>query len=167
MKPSSLPPVACRPARRLWVWALLLVPLLLLVTVTATITSLFHLVSDVRALSNGVMKSSCVEWRQNIAVNANWLTVGAVRAGLSRIKLDPGARTALQSIRSAAVGGLSRGIGILATGSCSHARCRRLGHDRPGLATRGRSAGPPEPGRDLFADQKHFCPSREMLRDGV
>jgi hypothetical protein len=50
------------------------------------------------------MKSSGVEWRQRIALNAGHLTLGAVRAGLAHARLDPGARAALQSVRSAEVG---------------------------------------------------------------
>jgi hypothetical protein len=50
------------------------------------------------------MKSSGVEWRQQIALNAGRLTLGAVRAGLSCVKLDPVTRAALQSIRTAGVG---------------------------------------------------------------
>lgn len=108
MNPSSLPPASHCPARHQWLWALLVVLLLLpgilLVTVAATVASFFHLGSDAQALRNGLMKSSGVVWQQNIAVNANWLTLGAVRAGLSRVKLDPGAQAALRSVRSAGVG---------------------------------------------------------------
>jgi hypothetical protein len=104
MNPSSLPPVAHRSARRLWLWLFVLAPLLFFLALAAGVASFFHLGSDVRALRNGLMKSSGVEWRQKIAVNANYLTLGAVRAGLSCVKLDPGAHAALQSVRSAGVG---------------------------------------------------------------
>ncbi|MGH7994462.1 MAG: hypothetical protein ACREDQ_13150, partial [Limisphaerales bacterium] len=52
----------------------------------------------------GLMKSSGVEWRQRIALNAGYFTLGAARAGLSFVKLEPGARAAVQSVRSAGVG---------------------------------------------------------------
>ena len=104
MTPSSLPPVARRPSRRLWLLAFLVVPLLLLGLLAAGVASCFRLSSDSRALRNELIQSSGVEWRQQIALNANWLTLGAVRAGLSCVRLDPGARAALQSVRSAGVG---------------------------------------------------------------
>ena len=104
MNPSPVPPVRRLPARRLWLWALLLTPVLLLVVLGVGVASCFHLGSDAWALRDGLMKSGSVEWRQKITLNANYLTVGAVRAGLSFVKLDPGARAALQSVRSAGVG---------------------------------------------------------------
>jgi len=104
MNPSSLPPVVRPPARRLWLWAFLVTPLLLLVLLAAGVASFFHLGSDARALRNGLIKSSGVEWRQRIVVNAGHLTLGAVRAGLSCVKLDPAVRAALQSVRTAGVG---------------------------------------------------------------
>lgn len=103
MNPSS-PPVTRRSARRFWLWGLLATPLLLLVLLVAGVASCFRLGSDARALRNGLIKSSGVEWRQQIALNAGRLTLGAVRAGLSCVKLDPGARAALQSVRNAGVG---------------------------------------------------------------
>jgi hypothetical protein len=104
MNPSSNPPVPHRPARRLWLWAILTTPLLLLVLLVAGVASFFHPGSDARALRNGLMNSSGVEWRQRIVVNAGHFTLGAVRAGLSCVKLDPGARAAIQSVRTAGVG---------------------------------------------------------------
>jgi hypothetical protein len=104
MNPSSLPPATHRPARRLWLWGLLATPFLLLVVLAAVVANCFRLGSDARALRNELIKSSGVEWRQQIALNAGCLTLGAVRAGLSCVRLDPGARAALQSIRSAGVG---------------------------------------------------------------
>jgi hypothetical protein len=104
MNPTSPPPATRRSARRLWLWGLLATPLLLLLLLGAGVASFFYLGSDARALRNGLMKSSGVEWRQQIALNAGCLTLDAVRAGLSRARLDPGARAALQSVRSAEVG---------------------------------------------------------------
>jgi hypothetical protein len=104
MNPTSPPPATRRSARRLWLWGLLATPLLLLLLLGAGVASFFYLGSDARALRNGLMKSSGVEWRQQIALNAGHFTLGAVRAGLSRVQVDPGARAALQSVRSAEVG---------------------------------------------------------------
>jgi len=55
-------------------------------------------------LRNELIKSSGVEWRQQIALNAGHFTLGAARVGLSCARLDPGARAALQSVRTAGVG---------------------------------------------------------------
>ena len=104
MNPSSSPPPTRPPARRLWLWAFLAVPLSLLIVVAAWVYSCFHLSSDVRVLRNALTRSTGVEWREQIALNANWLTLGAIRAGLSNVKLDPAARAALQSVCSAGVG---------------------------------------------------------------
>ncbi len=104
MNPSSRPPVTRRSVRRLWLWGLLAAPLLLLVLLAAGVASCFRLGSDARTLRNELIKSSGVEWRQQIALNAGRLTLGAVRAGPSCARLDPGARAALQSIRTAGVG---------------------------------------------------------------
>ena len=104
MNPTLPPPATRRSARRFWLWGLLATPLLLLLLVGTGVASCFYLGSDARALRDGLMKSSGIEWRQQIALNAGHLTLGAVRAGLSRARLDPGARAALQSVRSAEVG---------------------------------------------------------------
>jgi len=104
MNPTSPPPAARRPARRLWLWGILATPLLLLLLLGAGVASLFHLGSDVRALRNELIKSRGGEWRQQIALNAGRLTLYAVRVGLAGVRLDPGARAALQSIQTAGVG---------------------------------------------------------------
>jgi hypothetical protein len=104
MNPPSSPPATGRSARRLWLWGLLATPLLLLLLLGAGVASFFHLGSDARVLRNELIESSGVEWRQQIALNAGYLTLGVVRAGLSFVKLEPGARAAVQSVRSAGVG---------------------------------------------------------------
>ncbi|HUA67046.1 MAG TPA: hypothetical protein VMA13_00745 [Candidatus Saccharimonadales bacterium] len=104
MNPTSTPPAARRPARRLWLWGLLATALLLFLLLGAGVAGFFCPGSDFRALRNGLIKSSGVEWRQQIALNASYPVLGAVRAGLSYVKLDPGARAALQSIQTAGVG---------------------------------------------------------------
>jgi hypothetical protein len=104
MNPPSLPPVSRRPARRLWLWGLLATALLLPVLLAVVVANCFRLSSDTRALRNELIASSGGEWQQQIALNAGYLTLGAVRAGLSCFPLNPGARAALQSVRSAGVG---------------------------------------------------------------
>ena len=104
MNPSSHLPRTRSSAWRLWLWGLLLTPFLLLGLLGACVASCFRLSADARAVRNELIKSSGVEWRQQIALNAGWLTLGAVRAGLSCVRLDPAARAALQSIHGAGVG---------------------------------------------------------------
>ena len=104
MNPSSLPPVICPPNRRFWLWAFLLVPVVVLILLVAWIASFFHLDSDARALRNGLMGASGVEWRQRIALNTGYFALGAVRTGLSFLKLEPGAHAVIESVRGAGVG---------------------------------------------------------------
>jgi len=104
MNSTSPSPGARRPARRLWLWSILATLLLLLLLLGAGVASFFYLGSDVRTLRDGLIQSSGVEWRQQIALNADRLTFFAIRVGLSAVRLDPGARAALQSIQTAGVG---------------------------------------------------------------
>lgn len=97
-------PATRRSAWRLWLWALLAAPLLLLILFGTLVADCFCLPSEARALRNELIRSSGVEWQQQIALNADTLTLGAVRAGLSLVRLDPGARAAAQSVRTAGVG---------------------------------------------------------------
>jgi hypothetical protein len=82
----------------------LVTPLLLIVPLVVGVVSCFRLSSDTRALRDELIKSSGVEWQQQIALNAGRLTLGAIRAGLSCVRLDSGARAALQSVHAAGVG---------------------------------------------------------------
>jgi hypothetical protein len=104
MNPSPVPPVVRPPAKRLWLRYILAALLLLTVVIAVEVVSCFHLSSDAKALRNSLIKSSGVEWRQQIALNAGGLTLSAVRAGLSFVNLDAGARAALQSVRGAEAG---------------------------------------------------------------
>jgi hypothetical protein len=104
MNASFHPPKTRPSARRLWLWCLLVTPLLLLGLLGAGVASCFRLGADARAMRNGLIKSSGVDWRQQIALNTGWLTWSAVRAGLSWVRLNPAARAALQSIHGAGVG---------------------------------------------------------------
>jgi hypothetical protein len=104
MNPSPVPPVVRPPAKRLWLRGILVVLLLLPVVIAVEAVSCFHLSADTKALRNSLIKSSGVEWRQQIALNAGGLTLSAVRAGLSFVNLDAGARAALQAVRGTEVG---------------------------------------------------------------
>jgi hypothetical protein len=101
------PPQLSTPRRsplRLWLWGLLVTPFLLLALLGAGVASCFRLSSDTRAVRNALFKASGIEWRQQIALNAGYLTVGAARAGLSCLRLDPAAHAALQTVHAAGVG---------------------------------------------------------------
>ena len=75
-----------------------------IVTVALGVTSYFRLSSDTRALRNGLVESSGVDWHQKIALNVGGLTLGAARGGLSFVHLDERARAALQTVRGVEVG---------------------------------------------------------------
>ena len=92
------------PTKRLWLRCVLAALLLLLVVIAVEVVSWFHLSFDTKALRNSLIKSSGIEWRQRITLNAGGITLSAVRAGLSFVHLDAGARAALQSVRGAEVG---------------------------------------------------------------
>ena len=92
------------PAKRLWLRVMLVALLLLPIVIALEVVNCFHLSSDTRALRNSLIKSSGVAWRQRIALHAGGLTLSAVRAGLSFVHLDAGARAALQSVRGAEMG---------------------------------------------------------------
>ncbi len=104
MNSSPAPSVVRLPAKRVWLRCVLAALLLLTAVIAVEVVSCFHLSSDTRALRNSLIKSSGVEWRQRIALHAGGLTLSAVRAGLSFVHLDAGARAALQSVRGAEVG---------------------------------------------------------------
>jgi hypothetical protein len=78
--------------------------LLLFIILAAMVADCFRLPPEIRALRNELARPGDFEWRQQIALNANVLTLGIVRAGLACVRLDPGARAAVQSVRSAGVG---------------------------------------------------------------
>lgn len=107
MNPPPAPPLIRPPASRGWLWvglAVLLVPLVALGVLAAGVVSYFHLSSDTRALRNGLMEASGVEWRQQIGLNIGSVTLGVVRAGLSFAPLDSEARAAVQTVRGVEVG---------------------------------------------------------------
>jgi len=83
---------------------MLLIPLVVLGVIALGVASYFHLSSDTRALRNGLMKASGVEWRQHIGLNIGRGTFGVVRTGLSFVPLDPKAQAAIQAARGVEVG---------------------------------------------------------------
>ena len=87
-----------------WIGLSLLAPFVVVGGMILGVASYFHLSSDTRALRNGLMEASGVEWRQQIGLNIGRFTFGAVRAGLSFVTLDPEARAAVQAVRGAEVG---------------------------------------------------------------
>lgn len=82
----------------------LLIPLVALGTIALGVASYFRLSSDTRAMRDGVMKASGVEWQQNIGLNIGGGTFGLVRAGLSFVELEPEARAAIKAVRGVEVG---------------------------------------------------------------
>jgi len=82
----------------------LLLPFGALVVMVLGVVSYFHLSSDTRALRNGLVEASGVEWRQQIGLNIGGFTFGAVRAGLAFVPLDPEARAAVETVRGAEIG---------------------------------------------------------------
>ncbi len=101
--PSDIPATR-RPARRLWLWGLLAAPLLVLIALAVMVADCFRLAPEARTLRDELMLSSGAEWQRAIVLNANALTVGVIRAGLSCVRLDPEARAAVQSVGNAGVG---------------------------------------------------------------
>ena len=79
-------------------------PVLLLLLLAAAVVSCFHLSPEARVLRDSVNQASGVTWRQRLTLHAGYFTLGAIRAGLSRVRLDPAARAALQSVDAAGVG---------------------------------------------------------------
>ena len=101
------PPLIRPPARRQWICvglAVLLFPIFALGVIALGVASYFHLSSDTRALRNGLLKASGVEWRQHIGLNIGSTTLGVVRAGLAFAPLDAKARAAVQALRGVEVG---------------------------------------------------------------
>jgi len=87
-----------------WVGLTILLPFVAVALMAKGVASYFHLSSDSRALRNGLMEVSGVEWRQQIGLNIGGPTFGVLRAGLPFLSLDHEARAAMQAIRGAEVG---------------------------------------------------------------
>lgn len=107
MNPTPQSPLIRPLARRPWFWiglVFLLIPFVALGVIALGAASYLHLSSDMRALRNGLMKASGVEWRQNLGLNLGSMTLGVVRAGLSLAPLDAQAQAAVQTVRGVEVG---------------------------------------------------------------
>jgi hypothetical protein len=106
MNPQTTDSLVRPSARRalFWIGLTLALPLVTVVAIALGVASYFHLSSDTRAVRDGLMEASGVEWRQQIGLNIGGLTFGAVRAGLAFVPLDAEARAAVQAVRSAEVG---------------------------------------------------------------
>ncbi len=107
MNPTPESPLVRPLTRRPWFWvglALLLFPCVALGVIALGAASYLHLSSDTRALRNGLMKASGVEWRQNIGLNLGSMTLSVVRVGLAFAPLDAQARAAMQTLRDVEVG---------------------------------------------------------------
>jgi hypothetical protein len=72
--------------------------------VTSSLTGCFRVSSDVGALRDSVMKAAHAEREERIEIGVGPLTLNLARAGLAFVDLDPEARTALHTVRSAEVG---------------------------------------------------------------
>jgi hypothetical protein len=104
MNPPSAPPVNRLRTEYRWLWGLVAVVLLLPVLLAVGVASYFLPSSDTKALRNGLIRSSGVEWQRRIALNVGGFTLGAVRTGLSFANLDAEARAALQAVRGVEFG---------------------------------------------------------------
>jgi hypothetical protein len=67
-------------------------------------TGCFRVSSDLRALREGILKSSPADWKEEIEVGVGALTLSVARAGLGFLDLPSEARTALDAARGAEVG---------------------------------------------------------------
>lgn len=103
MNLSSYPPTPRHSGRRFGLQILIISILLVLVSLAAWVFSLFHLSPEIRLLRDQLTRAGGPVWRQQIALNANLFTLGAIRTGLSGVRLDPAARAALQSVHAAGV----------------------------------------------------------------
>jgi len=107
MNPLPSPPLIRPPAKRRWLWVVLVlmaIPLIALGGLALGVASYFHLSSDTRTLRNELTQASEAEWRQQIGLNIGSMTLGAVRGGLSFAPLDPRAKAALRGVRGIEVG---------------------------------------------------------------
>ena len=68
------------------------------------LTGCFKVSSDIGAMRDSVMKAAHAEREERIEIGVGPLTLNLARAGLAFVDLEPEARTALQTMRSAEVG---------------------------------------------------------------
>jgi len=68
------------------------------------LTGCFRVSSDAEALRNGVMQTAGAQWDKEIEIGVGTLTLDLVRVGLAFVDLEPEARAAVRTVRSADVG---------------------------------------------------------------
>ncbi|MEI6393276.1 MAG: hypothetical protein WCT12_19500 [Verrucomicrobiota bacterium] len=68
------------------------------------VTGYFRLSPDADALRRIALSSAGGSWNKVIALRVGWFTTGALRTGLSFVKMEPEARAALKVVRGAEVG---------------------------------------------------------------
>ena len=135
MTSVAIPPISRPRAESRWLWAilaLLLTPFIAIAVLAAGISSYFRLSSDTNALRDGVIRSSGVEWRKQIALNVGGLTFGAARAGFSFVRLPEEARVALAAVR-----GVEFGVYRVPTGVKSPDRATMLNAAERSMTARG------------------------------
>jgi len=101
--PPSLPRDSLERFLR-WVGCAVLVGLIFLAVAVYGVTSYFRLGSEMAGLRDSLQSASGQEWHRQIALNVGGVTFGAVRAGLSLVKIEAEPRVALESIRGCEVG---------------------------------------------------------------
>jgi hypothetical protein len=68
------------------------------------LTGCLRVSSEAEALRNGIMQTAGAQWDKEIEIGVGALALNLVRAGLTFVDLDPEARAAVRTIRSAEVG---------------------------------------------------------------
>ena len=108
MNTPPVPPVIKPPAKRGWLWLILviiLIPLIPLGGLALGVASYFRLGSDTRALRNELTRASGTEWRKQIGLNIGDTTLGVARGALPFIKgIDRDAQSALRAVHGVEVG---------------------------------------------------------------
>jgi hypothetical protein len=84
------------------------------VLLSLSVTGCLKVSSDAAALRNSVAQAIGADWNKEIEVSVGFLTLTAVRTGLSFVDLPPEARCALQSVKGAEVGVYRRNQGYTA-----------------------------------------------------
>ena len=85
--------------------------LLMLACGAWAVTGYFRLSSGTATLRDSVLAESHGEWSRKIALNIGIFTTGLARAGLSFVKMEPEARTALNAVTGVDVAIYTRGKG--------------------------------------------------------
>jgi len=108
MNPPPVPLAIKPPAKRQWLWLILviiLLPLIPLGGLALGVASYFRLSSDTRALRNELTRASGTEWRKQIGLNIGDTTLGMARGTLWFIKgIDRDVQMALRAVHGVEVG---------------------------------------------------------------